>query len=149
MWIEETRWDAGAGWLSNAPLPTPNADLVLYFGNRDAVRCPDRYAELRAAYPAAKIVGCSAMRSIVGDSMLEDAIVAVALGFARTTLRVAHARVTDASQSRSAGETIGKALATDDLVGVFVLADGLRVNGSDMTAGLQDAIGLSPLVIGG
>src|SRR5450755_3509453 len=133
MWIEETRWDAGAGWLSNAPLPTPNADLVLYFGNRDAVRCPDRYAELRAAYPAAKIVGCSAMRSIVGDAMLESGIVAVALGFAHTAVRIAQAHVAEPSRSAAAGEVLGAALAAEDLVGVFVLADGLRVNGSDVT----------------
>jgi len=149
MWIEETRWDDGVGWLSNAAVPNPNPDLVLYFGNRDALRSADRYTELRAAYPAAKIVGCSATRSIVGDVMLESGIVAVALGFAHTAVRIAQAHVAEPSRSAAAGEVLGAALAAEDLVGVFVLADGLRVNGSDVTAGLHRALGVGPLVIGG
>jgi hypothetical protein len=149
MWIEELRWSGAAGWQSEAGPSRANADLVLYFGNRDALRCQTRYAELRSAYPAAKIVGCSAMQSIVGETMREDGIVAVALGFAGTTIAVAHARVGELSQSFSAGESIGKALAADDLAGVFVLADGLRANGSDLTAGLHEALGPGPLVVGG
>lgn len=149
MWIEELRWDSVTGWDFKADARSAAADIVLYFGNRDVLRSAQRYAELRAAYPAAKIVGCSAMQSIAGDRMIEDGIVAVALGFARTTVRVAHAHVKDIWQSRAAGAAIGKALAAADLAGVFVLADGLRVNGSDMTAGLHDTIGSGPLVIGG
>ena len=113
MWIEETRWDAGGGWRSNGTARAGTADLVLYFGNRDALRCPDRYAELRSAYPHAKILGCSAQQNILGDAMHEDGITAVALGFARTSLRLAHDRATEPSESRSCGERIGAALAAE------------------------------------
>jgi hypothetical protein len=149
MWIQELRWNAAAGWQADGVANRADADLVLYFGNRDALRCQTRFAELRSAYPAAKIVGSSAMQSIVGDAIREDGIVAVALGFAGTTVAVTHARVGESWESFSAGESIGKALAAADLAGVFVIADGLRANGSDLTAGLQAALGPGPIVIGG
>jgi hypothetical protein len=113
-----------------------------------ALRCGDRYDELRSAYPGAKIIGCSSTRSIVGDA-LEDGIVAVALGFVHTSIRLAHSQVMKSAQSRAGGEMIGKALTAQDLVGVFVLADGLRVDGSELTAGLCDSIGAGPLIFGG
>jgi hypothetical protein len=148
MWIEETRWDH-AGWRVQAGIHNDTADLVIYFGNREALRCGARYDELRSAYPGAKIIGCSATRSIVGDALEEDGIVAVALGFAHTSIRLAHSQVTESAQSRAGGATIGKALAGKDLARVFVLADGLRVDGSELTAGLCDSIGTGPLIIGG
>jgi hypothetical protein len=121
----------------------------MYFGNRNALRCADRYDELRSTYPNAKIIGCSGTRSIIGDTLEEDAIVAVALGFARTSVRIARAQVTELSQSRTAGKEIGTTLFAKDLAGIFVLADGLRVDGSDFTAGLTARIGPGPLIVGG
>ncbi len=149
MWIEETHWDAGSGWRLKAPANAGTADLVLYFGNRDALRCPDRYMELRASYPQAKIVGCSAQHSILGNAMREDGIEAIALGFSRTRLLLAHARLTNPSKSRTCGESIGTALAGDGLVAIVVLADGLRFAGSDLIAGLNSMIGPGVLVVGG
>jgi len=149
MWIEERHWDAVSGWHSNEAAHGGAADLVLYFGNRDALRCPDRYSELRATYPQAKIVGCSAQHTISGNAMGDDGIEAVALGFSRTELRMAYARATEASQSHACGESIGRALVADGLVAVFVLADGLLFSGSDLVAGLNSVIGPGPLVIGG
>jgi len=121
----------------------------MYFGNRDVLRGGQRYAELRSAYPGADIVGCSATGSITNDTIDDHGIVAVALGFARTPIRVAHHQVTQQSESRAAGESVGAALVSDDLAGVFVFADGLRVDGSSLVAGLSAIIGEGPLVVGG
>jgi len=102
MWIEQTRWDPATGWRVQETSHNSAAELVMYFGNRNALRCADRYDELRSTYPNAKIIGCSGTRSIIGDTLEEDAIVAVALGFARTSVRIARAQVTELSQSRTA-----------------------------------------------
>lgn len=147
--VEESRWSPDSGWQPQLAARASAADLVIYFGSRDVLRCADRYHEMRSAYPRATIVGCSATRSISGDVLDENVLVAVALRFTGTRIAMAHSRLTDPSQSRAAGETIGKALAANDLAAVLVLADGLRVDGTDLTGGLCDAIGAGPLVIGG
>jgi hypothetical protein len=47
------------------------------------------------------------------------------------------------------GTAIGEALAAPGLRAIFVLADGLRVDGSELIAGLCHAVGAGPLVFGG
>jgi hypothetical protein len=64
-------------------------------------------------------------------------------------LRLFRQDIADAQQSRSCGETIGRALSRKDLAGVFVLSDGLNVNGSELVNGLVAAIGPGIPITGG
>jgi hypothetical protein len=57
--------------------------------------------------------------------------------------------VADPSQSRKCGAALGQALRADDLAGVFVLSDGLNVNGSELVAGITGAIGPNIPLTGG
>jgi hypothetical protein len=149
MWIEETRWSAGVGWQRQTLRDSGGAELVIYFGSYRGLCSGHRYAELRAAYESATIIGCSGTCSIFGDVLEEDGIVAVAIGFARTPIRAASGYVAQKSHSRAAGATLGEALVADDLAGIFVLADGLRVDGSALVGGLCDTVGSTPLIVGG
>ena len=47
------------------------------------------------------------------------------------------------------GEAIGRALAADDLAGIFVLSDGLNVNGSELVAGITGVVGAKIPLTGG
>jgi len=58
-------------------------------------------------------------------------------------------RSTDAKDSRSSGETLGRALKANDLLGVFVLSDGLNVNGSELVAGITAVVGREVPISGG
>jgi hypothetical protein len=60
--------------------------------------------------------------------------------FEHTQLQSAQTRVSAMEASRPAGEALASALPHDGLVHVFVLSDGLGVNGSDLVAGLSAAL---------
>ena len=47
------------------------------------------------------------------------------------------------------GEAIGRALAAPDLAGIFVLSDGLNVNGSELVAGIVSVVGEDVALTGG
>src|SRR5882672_9942093 len=96
-WTERSGWTPGNGSAS--------ADLVLYFGTRTALACGARFAELRAQYPAAHLLGCSTGGQIRNDDVIDEEIAAVALRFERTRLKLACAQACNATQSRAAGET--------------------------------------------
>jgi FIST-like protein len=100
-----------------------------------------RYNELREMFPSAHILGCSTGGQINNNDVSDDELVAAAIGFDSTRLRLFRQDIADAQQSRSCGETIGRALSREDLAGVFVLSDGLNVNGSELVNGLVAAIG--------
>ena len=56
--------------------------------------------------------------------------------------------ITSTNDSRRCGDAIGRKLASKDLAGVFVLSDGLNVNGSELVAGITAQVGGVPITGG-
>jgi hypothetical protein len=140
-------WNEGQAWGMGK---SPNrADLVFYFGSRQALASGDRYQELRKMFPDAHLLGCSTGGQIRDDDVTDSDITAAALSFDATPLRVARQTIPGPEQSRRCGEAIGRALAAEDLAGIFVLSDGLHVNGSELVAGITDVVGAQIPLTGG
>lgn len=126
-----------------------DANLVLYFGTTDALETVAWFDELRSFYPNAHLVGCTSGGQIQQSGFSEAGIAAVAIRFSATRLRIATESAVESTQSRVYGVALGRQLAEDDLVGVFVLSDGLSVNGSELVRGLSAALGSTVSVSGG
>ena len=147
MRTHQLSWKATQGWRATGA-HYADADLVLYFGVRSALACGTRYQELRAMFTKAHVMGCSTGGQIRNDDV-DDEIAAVALRFDRTRLGLACEAVPAPSHSRACGEAIGRRLAADDLAGIFVLSDGLNVNGSELVAGITGVTGPKIPLTGG
>src|ERR1700730_4193227 len=141
-WTEPSGWRGGNG-------DGGIANLVLFFGAREALANGSRYRELRGMFPQAHILGCSTGGQIVKDDVTDDEIAVAALRFDATGLRLACEAATGPERSRSCGEAIGRTLAADDLAGIFVLSDGLNVNGSELVAGMSSVVDRRVSVTGG
>jgi hypothetical protein len=141
-WTEASGWrgDNGEGGIAN---------LVLFFGARQALACGSRFRELRSMFPQAHILGCSTGGQIVDDDVTDDEIAVAALRFDATRLRLACEAAPGPEGSRSCGEAIGRTLAADDLAGIFVLSDGLNVNGSELVAGMTSVVDPRASITGG
>jgi hypothetical protein len=148
MRAEQLVWSDKGGWRGGLGAGD-GADLVLYFGMRQALANGSRFAELKGMFPRAHILGCSTGGQIHNDDVTDEEIKALALGFDATRLRAACEPIEGPEGSRACGQAIGRALAADDLAGVFVLSDGLAVNGSALVAGIGSVIGKSVPVTGG
>jgi hypothetical protein len=134
MWREPTGWAGDR--FDGAPV-----NLVLYFGSRRALANPARFEELRGIFPDAHILGCSTGGQIHNDDIIDDEITAIAVGFDKTRLKLVSEPVTGAHASRACGSAIGRKLKAGDLAGIFVLSDGLNVNGSELVGGITEIIG--------
>ncbi len=141
-------WQAVGGWQSEKR-PPDQGQLVFYFGSRAALESGERYAEIKAMFPQAHVVGCSTGGQILGNEVSDDDIAAVVLSFDRTRLKVAWHDVAGPDGSRDCGLALGSALKGDDLAGVFILSDGLNVNGSALVCGLASAVESSVPITGG
>jgi hypothetical protein len=148
MHASQLFWSDAAGW-SGALEPSKPAGLVFYFGARQTLAQGKLYPSLRELYPHAHLVGCSTGGQLAGSEVSDDTACALALDFAGTDLRVAKARIAGATASREVGATIGAALKGERLAGVFVLSDGLHVNGSALVEGIASEVGGSVPVSGG
>jgi hypothetical protein len=148
MHAQQIVWNHRSGWTP-AEAGADQVPFVLYFGTREALSTGVRYNELRIMFPAAHILGCSTGGQINNNDVNDDEIVAAAISFDATRLRLCREEISNPKGSRSAGEAIGRALAADDLAGVFVLSDGLNVNGSELVAGIGNVIDPSIPLTGG
>ena len=148
MHSQQITWNLQTGWGPQVADPD-GIMLVFYFGTREVLADGARYRELREMFSAAHIVGCSTGGQINDNDVSDEGIVAAAISFHATKLRLVGKDISDASQSWSCGETIGRALSENDLAGVFVLSDGLNVNGSELVNGMVSAIGPRVPLTGG
>jgi hypothetical protein len=148
MLAHQLSWSETSGWCGDDS-SRGGANLVLYFGGRQALACGSRYRELRGKFPHAHILGCSTGGQIINDDVTDDEIAVAALQFEATRLRLACEDASAPEHSRACGEAIGRSLAAEDLAGIFVLSDGLNVNGSELVAGMTSAVDKRVSVTGG
>lgn len=142
------QWRPHLGWQ-----PALSADhaasIVLYFSAPSLMNDGRRFTELRAAYPNARILGCTSGGEILGDEALDGAVVATVVEFAKTTIGAAEVDIAVGGNSFAAGIDLGNALAHPDLKAVFILSDGTRVNGSELIRGIQSSVGDQVIITGG
>src|ERR1700680_3779951 len=119
MHAHQMSWTETAGWRGGNG-DGGLANLVLFFGARQALACGSRYRELRAMFPRAHILGCSTGGQIVNDDVPDDEIAVAPLRSDAPRLRLACEPASSPEGSRSCGEAIGRTLAADDLAGIFV-----------------------------
>jgi hypothetical protein len=150
MLVHKLQWTPPSGWRTVRGNDSPIApQLLLLFGARAALEESDAVATLRARYPGARLVGCSTAGEICGTDVTDDTIAAAVVQFEHTSVRVAELPLPSMDASSRVGEALAEALHADDLTHVFVLSEGLQVNGSELLAGLRRRLPSHVLVTGG
>ena len=123
--------------------------LLLLFGDSRLIDRPALIQQVLDACPRSHVMGCSTAGEIHGCEISDDSLVVAAARFDHTALRTAQATVQAPTDSYTAGCTIAEQLTHSSLRGVFVLSDGLNVNGSELVKGLNDTLGGAVVVTGG
>ena len=90
------------------------------------------FKEIRQSYPNAYILSGSTAGEILKTRVYDDSLVATAIWFENTVINTTHLKIKDRSDSLSVGEELVRVLDQEGLCHVFVLADGLNVNGSEL-----------------
>jgi hypothetical protein len=144
------QWSAASGWSGPLPAVDGPRTLVLVFAG-SAARVAPGVADVVAAYPTSVIAGCSTAGEIQGEQVHDDTVTVSIARFKDTTLTSAAAPMGAVDESRACGEEVGRRLRELDgeLRAAFVLSDGLRVNGSEMTDGLAAELGPGVAITGG
>lgn len=150
MKIEQKKWTKEGGWseVSNNNLKDV-AQLVFVFGDSSLLPDTNRFAEIKAMYPNAHILAGSTAGEIIGTQVLDNSITVTAVRFEKTQIKVASAKIDKMENSAQIGEQLGSALDPQGLVHVFVLSDGLHVNGSTLVKGLMSKLPTTVAVTGG
>ncbi|MBI3817703.1 MAG: FIST C-terminal domain-containing protein [Planctomycetes bacterium] len=136
-------------WSDRLPdLDSPET-LVVVFGASSYYDDTKPFERLKSAFPNSSIIGCSTAGEIFGLNLYDQSLAVAVAKFDRSRLRTVSASVTNAGESFSAGERLAKVLHAPDLRGVFVLSDGLSVNGSELIRGLNSNLPPGVVITGG
>jgi hypothetical protein len=149
MRVTQRCWTADGDWEPPLARDRQDADLVLVFGGTSVFEDGRRLVELGEAYPAAVVFGCSTAGEIYGTRVDDDSLSVTAVKFERTALRYAGVRIFDVDGSFAAGQALARRLHGPELVHVFVLSDGLNVNGSELVRGLASGLPEGVSITGG
>jgi hypothetical protein len=152
--ISSTTFRRERGWAPPLPsmMDSPRT-LVLAFAAPEFGSDPAALRELANTFPNSIIAGCSTAGEIAGNDV-NDASISVAVArFERTELRRAWTTVASAEDSAEAGRQLAEQLCVGAngklLRAVFVLSDGLKVNGTQLIIGLGARLPAEVSVSGG
>jgi hypothetical protein len=105
--------------------------------------------ELRDHFKGAAILGCSTSGEIFGDMVVDGSVIATIVDFEHTPIRSVSATIGEAKASYDVGKQLAQLLNDATLRHVFVLSDGLHVNGSDLARGLAGGVSDGVSITGG
>ncbi|MFN8021379.1 MAG: FIST N-terminal domain-containing protein [Acidimicrobiales bacterium] len=147
MIAETSTWRAAGGWVPSVPEPDGRAAIVLVAGDREALAAAaecdaDPLGDLGRAWAGtgAGVLGWSTAGHTLDGQPSDGAVAVLTLRFDDVQVRSASTSLTDCGTARRAGRELADALAAPDLRVVLVVADGLRVNGSILAAGIADVL---------
>ena len=150
MKTAQYQWSRSDGWTPNLPnLEVERQGIVFVFGARSLIETGELVSELRGHFKGAAILGCSTSGEIIGDTVVDNSVIATAVDFEHTRLRTASAPIAEAKSSYEVGQELARQLNDPSLRHVFVLSDGLKVNGSDLARGLASGVSEGVSITGG
>jgi len=136
----------------NIPLDTAldsEHTLIIIFGTSKKEIVDEPIQEIVSSFPHSKIIGASTAGEILQDELLKESMVVAVMQFDSTRVKIATQNLTHTEDSFSKGINIANALKADDLKAIFILSDGLMVNGSKLTSGIDSVLSKEIVVTGG
>ena len=123
--------------------------LVLAFGSIEFFGSNGFADSLRSTFSDAVVVGCSTAGEITFDGVRERSCVVTAMSFDHTHVGVVHEQVMSVTDSKTAGQSLGRQLEAPDLCAILVFSKGLDINGSDLISGILECVSPEIPIAGG
>lgn len=150
MKIQQFKSVNGTDWeilSSNSDSANPN--LVIIFGSTELLKNNVNVNYLKEKFPNAIFAGCSTSGEIAGVQVYDDTIIATAVEFEKTQIISHSIDITSPDDSYSKGAELIKMFDSKNLKHVFVLSDGLNINGSKLVEGMRSVAPAEVSITGG
>ena len=137
----------GAHWrIDTAEIDDRSAcQLVTLFGDSAILRGAPYFEEMRALYPNAHIIGASSSGNIQGAAISACPAVAAAVSFEQGSVAVSRMDFSSGDDIQALAAELIDALPAEGLKHIFLLSDGLNLNGSELVRGVNQAAGGIPV----
>ncbi|WP_321314756.1 FIST N-terminal domain-containing protein [Halarcobacter sp.] len=140
---EENNWNAPF----DESLDSENT-LIICFGSTRFEDIKDGFENLISTYKKSKIIGCSTAGEIYDDLVYESSLSVVIMKFEKSIIKICSEKCINSENSFEVGEKICNNLFNEELKSIFVLSDGLNINGSQLTKGFNK-VSKNTIITGG
>lgn len=135
-------------WVSGEIPFTP--DMIFLFVSPSFAPLKELLQVIYREHPKVICMGCSTAGEILGNQVFDHSVALTAVTFEHTRLRSIVVDLKDCKKdSYAAGRSLATQLASEDLRHIFVLSDGLSVNGAELVKGVQEHVPSSVSITGG
>ncbi len=139
--------DAADAGVTFAPLIAMKPDLVFAFGPSESL-C-NLAPALTEYFPGIRRIGCSSAFAISSAGLEQSNCVVTAVRFDASSIIEASVRLASKEGSFDAGKRLGASLPRDGLRAVLLLGQGVKIRGSALLAGINEALETVVPVVGG
>ena len=115
------------------------ASIVFVFGDSDEIKSAECFHAIQSIYPTAHIVGASSSGNILGSEISNSPIIATAVEFEKGKIELSKISFSAGEDVEALSKTLIEQLPAQNLRHVFVLSDGLNINGSELVRGINKA----------
>ena len=141
MKTEQCIYSEATGWERKSDSDLGKlAQLVFLFGNKELLKDQQHIDKVAERYPLAQIVGCSTSGEIYQEEVMNSHIVCTAVWFENTVTKIVREHIQSMEDSFMVGEKLAEQLDNMELVHVMILSEGLNINGSELTKGLNSKL---------
>ncbi len=150
MKIEQRIYSENEGWVIKSEKGLGKlAQLVFLFGNRELLKLKQHIDFVKEAYPNAQITGCSTSGEIYQEEVYNNNIICTAVYFESSTIEIAQETIHSMEDSYTVGQKLASKLDKENLVHIMLLSEGLNINGSELTKGINNQLNNRISVTGG
>ncbi len=135
--------------LFDPALDSENTLLLIFGGMGRDPRLDSAIEEICGAYPRAVLAGCSSAGEICDGELYEHTLVVAVIRLEKSRMRKVQLPITSADDSEAVGEMLARELLEEDLKGIFIISEGLMINGTELTQGINVQLPEGVVVSGG
>jgi len=135
LFYDKSQWDFDSSHIENKG----ETSIVFIFGDSDVLASGKCFDGIKQQYPNAHIVGASTSGTILGPEITTHSIVATAVQFEKGAIAISTIDFSVDDDIEALSKRLVDQLPVDDLKHIFVLSDGLNINGSELVRGINKA----------
>lgn len=150
MKLKTYRYDFKKGFSENMDKTLDSEETVVFiFGSPEFKDNPKAFSELKNTFPKSTFIGCSSAGEIFSDHVYDNSLSIAVAQFSHSKIKMVTIPIDEMAHSFNIGKKIAGDLVAADLSGIFVLSDGLKINGSELVKGMSSELSQKISVTGG
>ncbi len=114
-----------------------NPTLAIIFGSTQLIKEGKAVKLLKEKFPETVFIGGTTAGEICGTTVNDGTLVATLIEFEKSTISYVSEPISKASDSFLTGQNLVEKLPKEDLKHVFVISEGLTINGSELVNGMR------------